>query len=103
MSQSPGTGQLSVENPFPKGSVERQLYEAIAQADKPFTLATLAEQADCDPVTAREYLRSFVSLGVVLEKGSSPPVFERNDGYFEWDTITELARAQSFDDLEEQA
>ncbi|WP_252699697.1 DUF7342 family protein [Natronosalvus vescus] len=102
MSQSPDTSPLSVENPFPKGSVERQLYDAIAQADKPFTVATLAEHADCDPVTTREYLRSFTSLGVVLEQGGSPPVYERNDGYFEWDTITELARKQSFDDLEKQ-
>ncbi len=89
-----------VENPFPEESIEARLYGVIADTPSQITASELAARADCEPQTAHEYLESFVSLGVVHEHRGTPPTYERNDAYFEWDTVKTLAQDHSLDELE---
>ncbi|QFU82298.1 DUF7342 family protein [Natronorubrum aibiense] len=90
-----------IENPFTEDSIEARLYETIARMQSPSTVSEIAVRTDCEPQTVREYLKSFVSLGVVIEHRDTPPTYERNDAYFDWDTVKTLAREHSLAELEE--
>jgi hypothetical protein len=80
------------ENPFETAtSAEERVYNTVIQTREPTTAKTVADDADCDPKTARKYLEWFSRLGVVTEHDGEPPTYERNDRYFEWRRINELA------------
>ena len=94
--------QSAIENPFDEGSIEARLYDEILREKSPFTIADLAARAECDPAAACEYIQSFVSLGVVIEHSGDPPIYERNDAYFEWNSVKTLAQNHSFAELEDR-
>lgn len=94
--------QSTTANPFDEGSLEARLYDALVDAASPIPVATLAARAACDPAAAREHLRSFVSLGVVIEHHADPPTYEWNQAVFEWDAVETLAREHSLADLEDR-
>jgi predicted transcriptional regulator len=80
------------ENPFDTAaSAEERVYNTVIQTREPTTAKDMADAADCDPKTARKYLEWFSRLGVVREHDGEPPTYERNDRYFEWRRINELA------------
>ena len=91
-----------IENPFHAESVEAGLFEAIAQSRSPSTISELAAQADCEPLLVREYIQSFVSLGIAIEQDGTLPTYDRNDAYFEWDTVKSLAQEFSLSEIEVQ-
>ncbi|TYL37235.1 hypothetical protein CV102_18140 [Natronococcus pandeyae] len=41
-----------------------------------------------------------MSLGLVLEHAGTPPTYERNDAFLEWDHVRRLADDHSLDELE---
>ncbi|WP_244879987.1 DUF7342 family protein [Natronorubrum tibetense] len=100
MDSGPDELQSAIENPFDEGSIEARLYNEILRRQSPFTIADLAARTECDPAGAREYIQSFVSLGVVIKHSGDPPTYERNDAYFEWDTVKALAQDHSLAELE---
>ena len=80
------------ENPFDTAtSAEERVYNTVIQTREPTTAKTVADDADCDRKTARKYLAWFSRLGIVTEHDGEPPTYERNDRYFEWRRINELA------------
>jgi len=80
------------ENPFGTAiSAEERVYDTVLQTRQPTTVKNVADAAECDPKTARKYLEWFSTLGVVTEHDGEPPTYERNDRYFEWRRINELA------------
>ena len=80
------------ENPFETGhSAEERVYDTVLQTREPTTAKTVADAAECDPKTARKYLAWFAKLGVVTAHKGEPPTYERNDRYFEWRRVNELA------------
>jgi hypothetical protein len=80
------------ENPFETAtSAEERVYNTVIQTREPATAQTVADDADCDPKTARKYLAWFSTLSIVTEHDGEPPTYERNDRYFEWRRINELA------------
>jgi len=80
------------ENPFGTArSAEERVYDTVLQTREPTTAKEMADDADCDPKTARKYLDWFATLGVVSKYDGDPPTYERNDRYFEWRRINELA------------
>lgn len=87
------------EDPFEEADVEKRLYGAILQTRDPTAAGALAERADCDPKTARKYLRWFSELGIVTRHDGHPTTYERNDAYFEWRRVNRLAGEHSLDDL----
>ena len=80
------------ENPFDAAtSAEERMYNTFVQTRQPTTATVVADAAECDPKTARKYLEWFRNLGIVTEHDGDPPTYERNDRYFEWRRINELA------------
>lgn len=92
-------GPPPFDNPFESGDVEQQLYGTVLQVRAPTTAGTIAEKVGCDPKTARKYLRWFAELGIATEHDGHPTTYERNDSYFEWRRINQLATEYTADEL----
>jgi hypothetical protein len=74
----------------------------ILQAREPTTASVIADTADCDPKTARKYLGWFADLGIVTRHDGHPATYERNDAYFEWRRINQLAADRSVEELQDR-
>jgi predicted transcriptional regulator len=100
-SESPD-GPPSFEDAFRGDDVEQHIYGTILQTREPTTASAIANVADCDPKTARKYLGWFSELGIVTRHDGHPATYERNDAYFEWRRINQLAADHSVDDLQQR-
>ncbi|MFP8955085.1 sugar-specific transcriptional regulator TrmB [Natrialbaceae archaeon A-CW3] len=90
----------SFDDPFSGDDVEQRIYGTILQTREPATANTIAERAACDPKTARKYLSWFANLGIVTRHDGHPATHERNDAYFEWRRINQLAADHSVEELQ---
>lgn len=79
------------------GPVRERIRDVILQLRDPTKVSVVAERADCDTETAREYLEWFAELGMVREYADRPARYERNDSYFRWRRIDRI-RDQYTDD-----
>lgn len=100
-SESPD-GPPAFEDAFRGDDVEQRVYGTILQTREPTTASAIAEQADCDPKTARKYLGWFSDLGIVTRHDGHPATYERNDAYFEWRRINQLAADHSVEELQQR-
>ena len=90
------------EEPFSSDDVEQRIYATILQTREPTTASAVADQADCDPKTARKYLGWFGDLGIVTRHDGHPVTYERNDAYFEWRRINQLAADHPVEELQDR-
>ncbi|MFD1571260.1 DUF7342 family protein [Halorubrum laminariae] len=103
MSESDATdGPPPFEDAFASDDVEQRIYGTILQTHKPTTASAIADSANCDPKTARKYLSWFDDLGIVTRHDGHPATYERNNAYFEWRRINQLAADHSVEDLQER-
>ena len=89
----------SFDDPFEDRDVEQRVYGVVLRTREPTGASAIAERADCDPKTARKYLRWFAELGIVTEHEGRPRTYERNDAYFEWRRVDRLAAEHSVEEL----
>jgi len=92
----------SFDDAFRGDDVEQRIYGTILQTREPTTASAIAKVADCDPKTARKYLGWFSELGIVTRHDGHPATYERNDAYFEWRRINQLAADHSVEDLQQR-
>ena len=95
-------GLPAFDDPFEGGDVEQRVYGVVLRTREPTGASAIAERADCDPKTARKYLRWFAELGIVTEHEGRPRTYERNDAYFEWRRVDRLAAEHSVEELGKQ-
>jgi predicted transcriptional regulator len=88
------------DDPFSGDDVEQRIYGTLLQTRDPSTASAIAEQVECDPKTARKYLSWFADLGIATRHSGHPTTYERNDAYFEWRHINQLAAAHSVEELQ---
>jgi predicted transcriptional regulator len=89
------------EDPFDE-DVEQRVYATLLQTREPTAASAIADIADCDPKTARKYLTWFTELGIATEHDGHPTTYERNDSYFEWRRINQLASEHSLEQLQQR-
>jgi predicted transcriptional regulator len=94
-------GPPTFDDPF-DGDVEQRVYGVVLGTREPTGASAIAERADCDPKTARKYLRWFAELGIVTEHEGRPRTYERNDAYFEWRRVDRLAAEHSLEELQQR-
>jgi predicted transcriptional regulator len=94
-------GPPPFEDAFSEEDVEQRIYGTILQTREPTTASAIAEQVDCDPKTARKYLGWFADLGIVTRSDGHPATYERNDAYFEWRRVNQLAANHSVETLQD--
>ena len=103
MADTPSTdGPPPFEDAFSSDDVEQRIYGTVLQVREPATASAITERVDCDPKTARKYLEWFADLGIVTRHDGHPATYERNDAYFEWRRINQLAADHSVDELQER-
>lgn len=101
MSNSESPDDLPAFDAFRGDDVEQRVYGTVLQTREPTTTSAIAKRADCDPKTARKYLGWFGELGIVTRHDGHPATYERNDAYFEWCRINQLAADHSVEDRQQ--
>lgn len=72
------------------GPIRERLLDVIVGLRTPTKVSTIAERADCDTETAREYLEWFAEMGMVHCDDGRPVRYERNDSYFQWRRVNQI-------------
>lgn len=72
------------------GPIRERLLDIITGLRTPTKVATIADHADCDTETARDYLEWFNEMGMVHRHEGRPVRYERNDAYFQWRRIDRI-------------
>lgn len=84
----PDLNQLeSPESLLKGGPIRERLLDIVTGLRTPTKVSTIAELADCDTETARDYLQWFDEMGMVHSHDGRPVRYERNDAYFQWRRI----------------
>ncbi|WP_276253264.1 DUF7342 family protein [Halomontanus rarus] len=93
-------GPPPFDRPFEAEDTKQRVYGAVLHAREPMTAAEIAERADCSEESARTHLSFYADLGIVIRHEGRPVRYERNDDYFEWRRVNELARGHTVDELQ---
>ena len=73
-----------------EGPIRERLLDTVTAIRTPTKVAPIADRADCDTETARDYLAWFAEMGIVRRYDGRPVRYERNDAYFEWRRINRI-------------
>ena len=95
-------GPPSFDRPFEGEDTKQRVYGAVLHAREPMTAAEIAERADCSEESARTHLSFYADLGIVIHHDGRPARYERNNDYFEWRRMNELANGHTVDELQAQ-
>ncbi|WP_254840972.1 DUF7342 family protein [Natronomonas marina] len=93
-------GPPPFDRPFDDEDTKQRVYGAVLHAREPMTAAEIAERADCSEASARTHLSFYADLGIVIHHDGRPARYERNDDYFEWRRMNELANEHTVDELQ---
>jgi DNA-binding transcriptional regulator GbsR (MarR family) len=93
-------GPTPFDRPFDGEDTKQRVYGAVLHAREPMTAAEIAERADCSEESARTHLSFYTDLGIVIHHDGRPARYERNDDYFEWRRMNELANEHTVEELQ---
>ena len=93
-------GPPPFDRPFEGEDTKQRVYGAVLHARDPTTAAEIAERADCSAESARAHLSFYAELGIVVRHEGRPVRYERNDDYFEWRRVNDLARDHTVEELQ---
>jgi len=93
-------GPPRFERPFKDEDTKQRVYSTVLHAREPMTAAEIAEQADCSTESARTHLSFYADLGIVIAHDGRSVRYERNDDYFEWRRVDQLAQKHTLDELQ---
>ncbi|NKE38103.1 transcriptional regulator [Natronococcus sp. JC468] len=93
-------GSPPFDRPFEGEDTKQRVYGAVLHAREPMTAAEIAKRADCSAESARTHLSFYADLGIVIRHEGRPVRYERNDDYFEWRRVNELAQGNTVDELQ---
>ena len=85
----------SPDSLFKGGPIRERLLDVVVGLRTPTKVSTIAERADCDTETARDYLEWFDEMGMVHRHDGRPVRYERNDAYFQWRRIDQIREEYS--------
>jgi len=80
----------SPESLLTGGPIRERLLDIVTGLRAPTKVSKIAELADCDTETARDYLGWFTEMGMVHRHDGRPVRYERNDAYFRWRRIDRI-------------
>lgn len=85
----------SPEDLLKGGSTRERMLDVVMQLREPTKVSEIAERADCDTETARDYLEWFTEMGMVCELSGRPVRYERNDSYLTWRRVEQIRQQYS--------
>ncbi|WP_302081118.1 DUF7342 family protein [Salinibaculum rarum] len=80
----------SPESLLKRGPIRERLLDIVIGLRTPTKVSDIADHADCDTETARDYLEWFTEMGMVHRHDGRPVRYERNDAYFQWRRIDRI-------------
>ncbi|UWG47792.1 Transcriptional regulator containing HTH domain,ArsR family [Halanaeroarchaeum sp. HSR-CO] len=81
---------VSPESLLKGGPIRERLLDVVTGLRTPTKVSDIADLADCDTETARDYLEWFDEMGLVHRQDGRPVRYERNDEYFQWRRINRI-------------
>jgi hypothetical protein len=91
----------SPESLLTGGPIRERLLDIVTGLRSPTKVSTIADLAECDTETARDYLAWFDEMGLVHRQDGRPVRYERNDAYFQWRRIDRIRKDYSEQELVE--
>ena len=73
-----------------EGPIRKRLLDVITGLRTPAKVSDVADLADCDTETARDYLEWFDEMEMVQCHDGRPVRYERNDAYFQWRRVEHI-------------
>jgi len=80
------------EKVFKDGSTKERMLDVVVQLREPQKVSQVANRAECDTETARDYLEWFESMGIVRENSGRPVRYARNESYFQWRRVEQIRK-----------
>jgi predicted ArsR family transcriptional regulator len=80
----------SPDSLFKSGPIRERLLDIVTGLRTPTKVSDIADLADCDTETARNYLEWFDEMGMVHRHDGRPVRYKRNDAYFQWRRIDRI-------------
>ena len=77
------------------GPIRERLLDVVIGLRTPTKVSTIADRANCDTETARDYLEWFDEMGMVQRHDGRPVRYERNNAYFQWRRIDRIREEYS--------
>ncbi len=91
----------SPESLLKGGPIRERLLDVVNGLRTPTKVSDIADLADCDTETARDYLEWFDEMGLVHRHHGRPLRYERNDAYFQWRRIDRIREDYSEQEIVE--
>jgi len=77
-----------------------RVYDVALGITSPTAYTKIAELADCSPNAAKKHLDRLTEMGIVsAERDSRPALYERNQGYLEWQDASRIAAELSVEEI----
>jgi hypothetical protein len=79
--------------------IRERLFDVVLQLREPTAVAAVAERADCDTETARDYFDWFATMGLVREYSGRPVRYALNPSYLRWRRVERIRRTHTDEEL----
>ena len=80
----------------------QRVYDVMTGVSEYATASDIADRARCSDDGARDALTQLVEMGIVEQRDGRPAEYQRNEAYFRWKRIEELASEHSPSTLRSQ-
>ncbi|MFB6077968.1 MAG: hypothetical protein ABEJ80_03200 [Halarchaeum sp.] len=77
----------------------QRVYDVVTTLSTYEPVREIADQASCSTDGARDALSQLAEMGIAETRGSRPVEYRRNEAYFRWKRIEDLAREHSPSEL----
>lgn len=77
----------------------QRVYDVVTGTTDYASASDVADAADCSTDGARDALSQLVEMGIAERRDGRPTTYRRNDSYFRWKRVEELATNNSVADL----
>jgi predicted ArsR family transcriptional regulator len=78
------------------------VYDVVTGTTDYASAADVADAADCSTDGARDALSQLVEMGIAEQREGRPVTYRRNESYFRWRRVEELAREHTAAELREE-
>lgn len=77
-----------------------RVYDVVLGITSPTAYTEIAELAGCSPNAAKKHLDRLAEMGIVrADRESRPAMYERNEGYLEWQDANRIAAELSVEEI----
>ena len=77
----------------------QRIYDVVTGTSDYTSASAIATRAACSDDGARDALSQLVEMGIAEKRDGRPAEYRRNDSYFRWKRIEELAASHTIDEL----